>query len=66
MAYAADQRKHPVVLRMQERRARVVLGGPLIDGIDREVEWRPSRDERKSHPVVQELKAHWAQELKAH
>ena len=58
VAYAADQRKHPVVLRMQEQRARVVLGGPLIDGIDREVEWRPSPDERKNHPVAQELKAH--------
>ena len=51
VAYAADQDQHPVVLRMQEQRARVVLGGgPLVDGIDREVEWRPSRDERKSHP----------------
>ena len=66
MAYAADQRKHPnvlstlapVVFRMQEQRARVVLGGPLIDGIDREVEWRPSPDQRKNHPVAQELKAH--------
>ena len=37
---------------MQPQRARVVLGGPLIDGIDREVEWRPSRDERKSHPEL--------------
>jgi hypothetical protein len=52
VAYAADQRQYPVVLRMQEQRARVVLGGPLVDGIDREVEWRPSRDERKSHPEL--------------
>ena len=52
VAHAADQRQHPVVFRMQERRARVVLGGPLVDGIDREVEWRPSRDDRKSHPAL--------------
>jgi len=50
VAYAADQRGHPVVLRMQEQRARALLGGPLVDGIDRELEWRPSRDDRKSHP----------------
>ena len=50
VAYAADQRQHPVVLRMQENRARALLGGPLVDGIDREVEWRQSREERKSHP----------------
>jgi len=50
VAYTADQRQHPVVLRMQEQRARALLGGPLVDGIDRELEWRPSRDDRKSHP----------------
>ena len=54
VAYAADQRKHPVVFRMQEQRARAIFGGPLVDGIDREVEWRPSRDERKSHPELPE------------
>jgi hypothetical protein len=50
VAYAADQRRHPVVLRMQAQRARALLGGPLVDGIDRELEWRPSRDDLKSHP----------------
>ena len=50
MAYAADQRQHPVVLRMQERRAKALLGGPLVDGIEREMEWRPSHADRKSHP----------------
>ena len=49
VAYAADQRGHPVVLRMQEQRARALLNGPLVDGLDRELEWRPSRDDRKSH-----------------
>jgi hypothetical protein len=50
VAYAADQRKHPVVLRMQAQRARALLKGPLVDGLDRELEWRPSRDDLKSHP----------------
>lgn len=52
VAYAADQHQNPVVLRMQERRARALLGGPLEDGIDREIEWRPSHDDRKSHPEL--------------
>ena len=52
VAYAADQHQNPVVLRMQERRARALLGGPLEDGIDREMEWRPSHDDRKSHPEL--------------
>lgn len=50
VAYAADQRQHPVVLRMQEHRAKALLGEPLRDGIDREIEWRPSPYERRSHP----------------
>ena len=52
VAYAADRRKHPVVLRMQPQRARALLGGPLEDGVDREVEWQPSKEERKSHPEL--------------
>jgi hypothetical protein len=36
VAYAADRRQHPVVLRMQEHRAKALLGEPLRDGIDRE------------------------------
>lgn len=52
VAYAADQHQHPVVLRMQEHRAKALLGGPLVDGIEREVAWRPSPEERKSHPEL--------------
>lgn len=50
VAHAADQQKHPVVLRMQDSRARPLMGGPLVDGLDREVVWRPSRYDRKSNP----------------
>jgi len=52
VAYAADQRKHPAVLRLTTQRAQRLLGEPLRDGIDRRLVWRPSRDDRKSHPQL--------------
>jgi hypothetical protein len=53
VAYAADQRKYPTLLRLQAIRATRLLGGkPLRDGIDQRVEWRPSREDRKSHPQL--------------
>jgi hypothetical protein len=48
----SEQALFEKLLRMQERRARALLGGPLEDGIDREMEWRPSHDDRKSHPEL--------------
>src|SRR6266849_6339709 len=50
VAYAAVQRSHPVVLRLTVQRAQRLAGGPLRDGIDRPVVWKPSRDDRRSHP----------------
>jgi hypothetical protein len=51
VAYAADQRGHSALLRLQGARAVRRLGGErLRDGIDRRIQWRPSRDDRKSHP----------------
>jgi len=52
VAYAADQRKHPVVLRLTAQRAQSLLGEALRDGIDRHLVWKPSRHERKSHPQL--------------
>lgn len=52
VAYAADQRGHSVVLRLTEARAQRLLGGSLQDEIDRRVVWKPSRDDRKSHPQL--------------
>ncbi|MBZ5620407.1 MAG: IS4 family transposase [Acidobacteriia bacterium] len=52
VAYAADQRGHGVVLRLTEARAQRLLGGPLRDEIDRHLVWKPSRDDRKSHPQL--------------
>lgn len=54
VAYASDQHQHPVVLRMQEHRAKALLGGPLVDGIDRELEWRASPADRRAHPELPE------------
>jgi hypothetical protein len=52
VAYAATQRHHGVVLRLTTPRALRLAGGPLQEGIDRPVTWRPSRDDRRSHPEL--------------
>ena len=52
VAYAADQRGHPVVLRLTTARARRLAEGPLQDGTDRPIQWTPSRDDRRSHPQL--------------
>jgi hypothetical protein len=52
VAYAVDQQDHPVVLRLTAVRARYLSGGVLRDGIDQRVVWKPSRDDRKSHPQL--------------
>lgn len=49
VAYTADQRHHPVVLRLTSVRARHLAGGLLQDRIDRRIQWRPTRLERKNH-----------------
>jgi hypothetical protein len=52
VAYAATQRGHPVLLRLTAQRAQRLAAGALRDGIDRELIWRPSRDDRRSHPKL--------------
>ena len=52
VAYAADQRHHPVVLRLTSVRAKHLAGVPLQDGIDRRIQWRPTREDRRSHPEL--------------
>jgi putative transposase len=49
VAYRATQHQHPALLRLQLCRARRICPEPLQDGIDRQVCWRPSREERKKH-----------------
>ncbi len=50
VAYAADQRKYPVLLRLTASRAKHLVGGEPADGMDLEIAWMPSRDDRRSHP----------------
>jgi hypothetical protein len=50
VAYAAVQREHPVLLRLTAARAQRLAGEILHDGIDREIVWKPSRADRRSHP----------------
>jgi hypothetical protein len=50
VAYAAAQSQHPVVLRLTLARALHLAGGPLRDGLDRPIVWKPTRDDRRSHP----------------
>jgi len=49
VAYAAAQRGHPVVLRLTTARAQHLAGGPLQDGTDRPIQWKPTREDRRSH-----------------
>ena len=50
VAYAAQQRRHPALLRLTLARALRLAGGALQEGIDRPILWRPSRDDRRGHP----------------
>ncbi len=51
VAFAAAQRGHDVLLRLQPSRAGVVGRGlTLPPGLDQELSWRPSDYERKHHP----------------
>jgi len=50
VAYTAVQRGYPVLLRLTLQRAQRLAGEPLRNGIDRQIRWNPSRDDRKSHP----------------
>jgi hypothetical protein len=52
VAYASDQRKHPVVLRLTLARAKSLVQGPLTDGMDRVIDWRPTKADRRSHPEL--------------
>ena len=52
VAYAAAQRAHPILLRLTTARAQHLAGEPLRDGIDRPMEWKPSRDDRRNHPAL--------------
>jgi hypothetical protein len=50
VAYDTTQHGHPVLLRLTPQRARRLAGEDLRDGIDRELLWKPSAADRRSHP----------------
>jgi hypothetical protein len=50
IAWAAQQSVHPVVLRLTPARAKRAFGSALNSGTDLKVEWKPSKNERQSHP----------------
>src|SRR5580698_7143977 len=51
VAFAATQRGHDMLLRLQPNRARAIGAGlPLQTGFDQQICWRPSAYERKRHP----------------
>lgn len=52
VAYAAQQRGHPVALRLTAVRARHLLGQEMRDGMDQRIVWKPSRDDRRNHPQL--------------
>jgi hypothetical protein len=50
VAYAATQREHPVLLRLTADRARRLAGAAPRHGLDRELVWKPSAADRRTHP----------------
>ena len=52
VAWAAAERRHPVVLRMMKVRTESLVHTNWHDGMEREVVWKPSRWERKQHPEL--------------
>lgn len=52
VAWTATEQGYPVLLRLTSVRAQRLAGEAMKDGIDRELEWKPSREDRKSHPAL--------------
>jgi hypothetical protein len=50
VAWAAAQRGLPMVLRLTQVRAMHLAGGALQNGTDRQIQWKPTREDRRSHP----------------
>ncbi len=50
VAWTAQQRGHPVLLRLMEERAKHAFGTVLCSRTDLQVDWKPSRYDRASHP----------------
>jgi hypothetical protein len=46
----ADQKKHPILARLTDVRARSLNGGKLLFQADQWMDWKPSRWDRTAHP----------------
>lgn len=51
-AYAVQQSRRPMILRLTHARAQKILGSELVEGTDRKVVWRASRWDRDAHPQL--------------
>jgi hypothetical protein len=49
VAYTAAQHDHPMLLRLTAARARHLAGEELRDGIDRIIQWKPSKGTRNNN-----------------
>ena len=52
VAFAATRQNHPVVVRMTAARAKSMWKGPLRDGIDKRIDWKPTKADRKTNPAL--------------
>jgi hypothetical protein len=52
VAYSAQQSGHPVLLRLTPVRAKHLAGDSLRDGTDRVMDWKPTREDRRTHPEL--------------
>jgi putative transposase len=52
VAWAAQQRQNPMILRLTNARAQRLLRKPLTPGLEEAVVWQPSRDDRRAHPEI--------------
>jgi hypothetical protein len=50
VAWHAHQKKHPIVVRMTDVRARSLNGGKLPSQADQWIDWKPSAWDRRAHP----------------
>jgi hypothetical protein len=53
-AYATQQGRRDMVLRLTQARAQKIIGSELVEGTDRRVVWRASRWDRHAHPQLPE------------
>jgi hypothetical protein len=52
VAFPAQQRNHPILLRLTAVRAKHAFGCVLCNGTDQRVDWKPSRYDRAGHPEL--------------